>query len=204
MIKSLNKCLFVHVPSCAGRTIRTVLGDKSLDSWRWPGEWESVQCDFDIKPHMDCRELSQCIPSNIFENIFKFGFVRNPWDRTVSIFERFKYDHKYNSFPNFVQNFLYTSQHNSYASQKKNQLDWFIKDGNVAVNFIGRFENLRDDLLHIYKVMKWDFPDKLPVITKTGPKRTKHYSEYYNESLKNIIEKRFCKDIEYFGYKFGE
>jgi hypothetical protein len=151
--------------------------------------------NFSMSQKMGMRHgtYEQCIAKfPNYKNYFSFAFARNPWDRMLSFyfFKRniapiSKID-KNISFKDFLELPIL----NQYS---------YIK-GFSRNSFVGRFENLQEDFDIICD--KIGIPQqKLPHINKTNHK---HYTEYYNNETRRLVSEKYAKDIEYFGYKFGE
>jgi len=149
---------------------------------------------------------------------FKFSFIRNPWDKIISTWN-FHINHykaspvykKNISFDNFLKlwdmNRILTNENidlikkedKIYSTDRISQIDWLSdNEGNLMVDFVGKFENLQKDFDVICE--KIDIPQiNLSVSNKFFHK---HYREYYTEHTKEVVRERFNKDIEYGGYEF--
>jgi hypothetical protein len=139
-----------------------------------------------------------------FNSYYKLGFVRNPWDRVVSLYFRKEglQMRDLMTFDEFVEWIKYSSSTCIHPVPHTNQLDWLVDPhGNVLVDFIGKFEDLHNDWAIIAD--KLGLSKELPHKNK-NLSREKHYTEYYSKKAKEIIERKFTIDIEYFGYKFGD
>jgi len=213
MINRKYKCIFIEVPKTGSTSIRSLVG-----SPKYP-HLDIKETIYNIKhflPFYNLRyykyvnyiyknilptKTRNSIGENIIDEYFKFGIVRNPWSRTVSLYNRKEGIQMRNkmSFEEFVNWINYSSDTCIYPSRKLNQLDWFKdSNGKLFVDFIGKFESLNKDWEHISEIL--GILDKLPHKNKNTSR--KHYSEYYNSKTKEIIRKKFLTDIEYFEYEF--
>jgi hypothetical protein len=206
MISHKHKFIFVHIPKTAGTTITS-----SLEAF-----CEILPMEDRTSPyyfHKTATETHEYFVSQNwnYSDYFKFAFVRNPWDRTVSLYhylnKRYKrllerdalHEDTYckqianiNSFNDFIGNIdkFIPSSYEKY----------YMVNGTIAVNFIGKLENLQEDFNIVCD--KIGIPQqKLPHKNST---KHNHYSEYYDDATKQIVAEKYAKDIEYFGYKFGE
>ncbi len=123
-----------------------------------------------------------------WKDYFSFGFVRNPWDRTVSSYMYAKAKGKISgTFEDYVQ-------------AMKGNTNKTHAQYNMVRNCsrIGRFEQLHDEFNAICK--RVGLPQlKLPHIWKTDHKP---YQEYYNDELIDIVAEHQSGDINHFGFSF--
>jgi len=157
-----------------------------------------------LQRHTNARDLKAALPADLFARLFKFAFVRNPWDRVVSLFHRKERGRAGapETFPEFcvwIENASDTCVH---PTTHRNQLDWLTDEsGEIAVDFVGRFENLHHDFQHICTRLGTPY---LPLTHKKSNRAgRKHYTEYYTPELRDTIGEKFAVDVERFGYGFG-
>lgn len=182
MINDKLKCIFVEVPKTGSTSVRSIIGNPN-------------------RPHKSISEIKFIVNKEKFESYFKFGFVRNPWDRVVSLYERNEGQKKKKiySFIDFVKWIKFASSTCVNSLPHRNQLDWLVDhNGEISVDFIGRFEKINHDWDIIQEKIGTNI--KLPILNKNANK--KHYTEYYDDETKTIIYEKFSIDIEFFNYKF--
>lgn len=134
---------------------------------------------------------------------FKFTFIRNPWDRSVSCYKE-KVLEK-NMFPEcwdkdfeFFLNYISEENLDKCDEHIIRQVSLFPKQD---LDYIAKFENIQADY-------KFIFNEKLGIkselIHKNKSLNRKHYSEFYNNRTRKIIQELYKEDIEIGHYKFGE
>jgi len=148
------------------------------------------------------------ITKEMFESMYKFTIVRNPWSRVVSAFSYLR-DKSHSgkvkgirlkgmSFPDFVLGTL-VSVGPSFDPHFDHQYPKAYFNGECFLDFVGKIENLKSDWQEIAKHING--PSSLPHANKS---KHKHYSEYYNPKTIKAVQKIYQQDIEAFGYSFGE
>ena len=182
--------LFVWINKTAGLSVTRALGiDKNLYN------------------HYTAMELREILGNDKFSSMYKFCFVRNPWDKVFSEF-RYRIWTSQNeltedaNFTDWVRS-TYVEKDPKYHDWPKMflpQLEWLTDEkGHIAVDFIGMLENLHYDFDKISTAIKI-VNQSLPHENRS--RENKSYRSYYDKETKDIVEKVFKADIEFFGYKF--
>jgi hypothetical protein len=135
-----------------------------------------------------------------WNEFFKFGFVRNPWDWQVSLYYQMlkdKKNHQHNlvkSMKNFDEYIRWRVKEDLHLQKEF----FYDKDGNCMVDYIGKFENLEKDFNEVCR--RIGVNAKLPHSNKG--KRRNDYRDYYTKETKKLVEEGFKEDIKLFGYEF--
>ena len=74
-------------------------------------------------------------------------------------------------------------------------------EGRPLVDFVGRFESLRDSFREICRQLGIRRP--LPHAKKSAGRAFSDYRGYYTEATREAVAKRYARDIARFGYEFG-
>ena len=83
-----------------------------------------------------------------------------------------------------------------------NQVEWLKNNsGKVCVDFVGRVENIESDFQKVCGDLGVKYK-KLKKVKKLN--KRPHYSKFYDDETRKIVEKLYKKDIEYFNYDYHD
>jgi len=208
------QCIFIHFPRTAGSSLEKFL--MKTDDIYGPKtsiykNSEGVERRITEHHHTNASDYQKQNGKEIWKNYFTFSFVRNPWDWFVSNFywDLFQYDKAKSEGRaiKYRRRFIVdecNSDFTTYVRKGAARPDWFVftqaKDFIGNVEYIGRFENLNNDMTTIC--------NRLGVFYTGFPHENKmnreHYTKYYDNTTKEIVYNIFKEDIEHFGYSYGK
>jgi len=200
---------FIDIPRTSSTSIRVELGSAYGPAFGKSDVFEKgfKQIQF-IPSHLTAKIMKDNLGSNEWEKIFSFTLVRNPWDRMVSLYHYrlksnlLRQDMKFSEFVKRLKPDMFGKEGTyNYFGHYFGCADYIIDENdNVIVSFVGKYENRDKDLKYIAD--KIGLPGLGKLALQKALTDNKHYSEYYDEHTKNIIENVYAKDIELFKYKF--
>ena len=160
-------------------------------------------------------EFEHNIPTEVFQNLYKFSFVRNPFDRAVSAWaymQRRRYiriskKYKLNNctFVDFWKR-VQDSQLNFTDPEQWDDLTWHLspmyihlinQQNKLGIDFIGKVENIKSDFNKVCKHLNANKIVNLPVLRKTNHRKPQDY--YTNETIE-IVSKLYERDFKEFQY----
>lgn len=150
--------------------------------------------------HASARQVRDYDPKAWAQN-FKFTFVRNPFERVVSIYRWNYRDHP--EPPSFSEMLRRMEDEDEPGRGLRYWNSWktYTIDDRIAVDFVGRQENLADDLATICERVGVPFEPAHLTREKQHGKRV-DCSVFYTPGDRERVERLFAPEIETFGYRF--
>jgi len=196
LISHKHKYIFIHIPRTGGTSVEFALLDYENVDYNLNDEVPLRTLSKDNKHKFGLRRGSKQhlplieYPDEQRQTYYCFTFVRNPWDLLLSEYY-YSHDYRQTQFKDFLLSPKHTSKYHLMPQHE------FINDD---IDYIGRFENLQIDFNEVC--------DKIGIprqqLSHSNKTVHKHYAEYYNDETRDIVAKKYAKDIEIFGYEFGE
>lgn len=208
--------LFVHIAKTGGTSVRDSLRPLRLrDPW-YPVQFlcsrlsalSGHRLGIKFPRHAKIIAAKEMLPAETFDKLFKFVFVRNPWDLQVSSFHHIRRERPHlmrhiETFDQFMRWKLDPQRPYQFHVDTSIELqsDYVIDlRGNVLVDFIGRYERLAEDFNEACRRIGIPAPQLLHKRQATD--RRKDYRSYYTDELAERVAQHFAADIRIFGYRF--
>ncbi|HHL45924.1 MAG TPA: sulfotransferase [Gammaproteobacteria bacterium] len=207
--------LFVHIAKTGGTSVRA-----ALEPLRWRDPLYIPQFICSRLSHLTGHRIGskfprhariiaarEMLPQELFDRLFKFAFVRNPWDLQVSSYHHIRRERPHlmegiDDFPSFIRWKLDPERPYQYHIDTSIQLqsDYLIDlHGNLLTDFIGKYENLQQDFDEVCRRIGIA-PRQLP--HKRQATDRNDYRKYYDDNHAEMVANHFKTDIELFGYRF--
>ncbi len=217
LVSHTHRFIYIHVGKTGGMSMREVLktyaqepdkfrirrppaavGDRPNPLYK---VWETLLL------HAKARDVQKELPPEIFGGFYKFAFVRNPWDLMVSMYhfilrepKAAKHDQvkALGSFDAFVEWAVKEPEPFPKGITRLQKEMLTDSEGNLLVDFVGRYETLHRDFAAICEKVRID--NTLPHLN-----RSQHldYRTYYTPETRRLVEESFQADIECFNYSFA-
>lgn len=234
MICHETRSIFIHLPKNGGQSIEHVFLRRLGLAWETRAPLLLRQNDRpELGPpslaHLKARDYVRLhyVSQALFEQYFKFTFVRNPFARAVSIYKYFGYDKRY-SFKTFAMRTLPDRLWREKGWFVGPQVDFLCDDnGELLVDFVGKFEDLQADFNVVCSQIGLP-PTTVPHVNNSSEQTLRFglapkplvkylwwfgygrfagshhagYAGYYDAESRARVAELYRADLERFGYTF--
>lgn len=145
--------------------------------------------------HISAKEIKENINENIWQEYFKFCVERNPWDRFISFYYFRNSKEPRTELNSYIDDPIVNNL------KKYGYYNYTIND-KVVVDKVCLYENLKEDLREVSKLLGLTTMPELPNAKGGFRKDRRHYREVLDLTTKDKIAKIFSQEIDLFSYKF--
>ncbi|MEX1081498.1 MAG: sulfotransferase family 2 domain-containing protein [Halofilum sp. (in: g-proteobacteria)] len=217
LISHSRQFMFVHIAKTGGTSVRA-----ALRKYRWSGRYGPAilaaslmsqmtrprhKLGVKFPRHAKAIAAHEMLPAEVYRGLFKFVFVRNPWDLQVSSWHHIGREKPnvlgpVKSFEDFLKLKFDPERPYDYMLDISRELqsDYIVDlHGNTIVDFIGRYENLEEDFGHICERIGIPL---LPLPHERRADNREDYRRYYTDVTTELVARHYAADINRLGYSF--
>jgi hypothetical protein len=146
----------------------------------------------DFFNHMPLAKVISYAGQDAVSGYFKFTFVRNPWDRQVSLYY-------FRKFHGLIQDSFLDWMR---IAEPLATLSLLKLSDRIAMDFIGRYENLAEDFAKVCRHL--GVAENAPTLphAKGGIRPAGSYRDRYNAWSRERVAEMYADEIALFGYEF--
>jgi Sulfotransferase family len=212
IISQRLKLLFIHIPKCGGTTVEhmfdsraqwndLVIGGTPFGERVQPAYLER----FGLHKHISAKKALPIIGQKVWNRMFKFTLVRNPWNYILSYYTWCNNVVKHDQYPfcNLAKKQSFADFVTGPALSMIPAQHEFIFDGagRCLLDFIGRVETLQSDVRYAFSRAGINVHPLPPQNSSSASGDTSHY---YDDRLIDAVARRYARDISLFGYGFND
>jgi hypothetical protein len=154
--------------------------------------------------HATAMSVQQFDPI-IWNQYFKFCFIRNPFDHAVSDFYWKACPRKGVTFEEFLLRKSDPDRPDPERVVEQPVTNWpiYTINGTVAIDFVAKYENMNSNLKKLESILGLT-PITMPKIKAKSTSRIQTGLNLYNRRTIDLVERLYEKEINCFGYSFDE
>lgn len=143
--------------------------------------------------HMTAYDLKKLLSKKIWDSYFIFCFERNPYEKAVSAYLYHIKTHDLNIHNYSFEEFL--NKHDYYRNFHR-----YTIDNEIAIN-VFEYKNINKEIEKFLNKLGIENHPPIPQ-AKAHQRKRKHYSKFYSNSTKIIVEKNCIQEFHQFKYEF--
>ncbi len=207
-----HKALFFHIPKTGGTAIHLAMSRHERFKHETPETIEREYWEFYLGMHGSFSMLkTDKNTKDEFDTLmsyYKFCYVRNPWSHALSYYFHWIHKDKFLKLDGYQQSLDWKNFKWYLENKYDPQENYTFKDPEFKIDKMFKFEELQDswdELCDRFNYNRNTLPDvnnskeHKNIFNFTYPK---HYSEWYDNESKEMVEAVSKNEIEKFNYKF--
>lgn len=204
IVSHRHRFIFFAVPRTGTHAIRTALGPVLGDD-----DWQQQSLTGQVRlpvaslarfnhGHLTLRQVQASLPPSIWRNYFKFAFVRNPYDRFVSVCAMLnKRNPGYHGRETAFMKRALTVPRFRQRVLVRPQVDMLVDEtGEVGMDYVGRYETLQQGFAEVCRQLGIAEVD----LERSNVSEHNAYASYYDDELLATVTAFYRRDFDVLGY----